>query len=454
MSRMSLKLKITLWYSLIMLVVSGIVLTVMTSISKEMLSRDMEGRIVRAVTDLSRKMEGPGGRTDSIPKFGFYEQGVHMAIYDNNYNPVGGQIPFEFADTSGFSNNKLSVITDNGNQYYVYTKVIRRGGSAPFWIKGVMSVSLETMAIQSAAHTNLVLTVILLAIAAAGGYFITKRALAPVNKISRTAKEISESSDLSQRIHIGSGTDEIHCLANTFDEMLDKIEQTLEREKQFTSDASHELRTPVAVILSECEYMTDCAKSYDEIKEAAFSVKCQAEKMSKLISGLLTISRMDKNTLQTEFEQLDVSELLGFVCDEQEEIHPDHIALHRKIEPGITVFADRFLLARLFINLISNAYNYGRTGGNITVSLVQENEKMILRVADDGIGIAEEYLPKIWERFYQVDPSRTADKTGSIGLGLSMVKWIADCHNGTVDVTSEPGRGSVFTFQMEVSRGQ
>ena len=288
----------------------------------------------------------------------------------------------------------------------------------------------------------------------AGGYFIIRRALAPVNKITRTAHDISESNDLSQRIRIGPGTDEIHALANTFDNMLDRIEQTVEREKQFTSDASHELRTPVAVILSECEYMTDCAKTEDEFRESAYSVKAQAERMSKLISELLTISRMDKNTLRSEFEELDISELLTFVCEEQTEIGRSDITLTQDIPPGITAEADRFLLARLFINLISNAYSYGRSGGHITVSLSETAESISVSVDDDGIGISEEDLPKIWERFYQADPSRTANGSGSMGLGLSMVSSIAKCHNGNITVKSELGKGSVFTFTMPKKQSQ
>ena len=192
--------------------------------------------------------------------------------------------------------------------------------------------------------------------------------------------------------------------------------------------------------------MTVYASSYDEIKDLACEVKKEAERMSKLISELLTISRMDKNTLKLSFETVDISELLDFICDEQQEIHDNGIKLHKNIPEGITVNADRYMLARLFINLISNAYSYGVEGGNITVTLTQDNENIYVGVEDDGIGIAPENIPKIWERFYQVDPSRTDN--GNMGLGLSMVKWIAECHNGRINVKSDLGKGSIFTFIM------
>lgn len=168
--------------------------------------------------------------------------------------------------------------------------------------------------------------------------------------------------------------------------------------------------------------------------------------MSKLISELLTISRMDNNTIRLNFEAFDFGELLEFVCDEQEEIHSENITLHRNIAKNVTVTADRFMLARLCINLISNAYTYGKDNGNITVTLTQNADDVIMSVSDDGIGIAEENIPKIWERFYQADPSRTVGENGNMGLGLSMIRWIAECHNGKITVSSTLGKGSTFTF--------
>ena len=171
--------------------------------------------------------------------------------------------------------------------------------------------------------------------------------------------------------------------------------------------------------------------------------------MSKLISELLIISRMDRENLKINFEEVDVSELLHFVCDEQEDIHDGTTRLHRNILPNIMAKSDQMLLARMFVNLISNAYTYGTQNGNVWVSLQQDNTDMILRVKDDGIGLAKEELPKIWERFYRVDKSRA--KSGNMGLGLSIVKWIVEHHNGTISITSELGSGTEITLKIPVS---
>lgn len=447
MKKMTVKLKIVIWYTAAITVISAIVLIAMTSLSRDMIERDLIGRITRTVTDSSRQAFSPDGKMHLRPDFKFYQNGVHMVLYDGNADIIGGQVPFGIEDSIDFDDDNLRRLKLGGNEYYIYDRAIRHHeADNEYWMRGIISVSDENGAAGAVAKNNLLLTILLILLSSAGGYFIVKKAFVPVDKISKTAKQISESSDLSQRINIGNGNDEIYRLANTFDEMLDRIEQAFEREKQFTSDASHELRTPAAVILSECEYMLDCASTDEEFRESALSVKRQAEKMSKLISELLTISRMDKNTLKAEFENTDISELLSFVCDEQEEIHDGATQLIRNIPDGIFAEADRFLIARLFINLISNSYQYIGNGNQITVSLASDDRNVVCSVKDNGIGISSENIPKIWERFYQADNSRTAD--GSMGLGLSMVKWISDCHNGTLSVTSEPGKGSEFVFTL------
>ncbi len=441
MKKLSVKLRVTLWYTIIVTVVSAVVFVAMLSVSRGMIEHDVSDRVEREVSDIAHVVASPDGRMRIPPNFRFYKNGVHMVILDSENNIVYGHLPFEISQNIELKGNYLRVINENGERYYTYTKELLNTG---MWLRGVVSVTDETEWVRTVTRNNLILTSLLIIISAIGGYFIVKRALVPVSKISATAKRISESSDLSQRINLEGGGDEIYGLAKTFDEMLDKIEQTFEREKQFTSDASHELRTPAAVIISECEYMEECAKTEEEFKESAESIKRQAERMSKLISELLMISRMDKNTVKLNFESMDISELVTFVCDEQREIHDESITLNTEIENGITAEADRFLLVRLFINLISNAYQYGKEGGNINVRLFEKDGNIVFSVQDDGIGISEKDIPKIWERFYQADSSRTDN--GSMGLGLSMVKWIANCHGGEITVKSELGKGSTFTF--------
>lgn len=447
---LSVKLKVTLWYTLVMIITSFVVMTAMVSISRDMIEKDIKTRIIRTVKDNSRiaMLPKPPMAAENRKHTPFYDKGVHMVMYDSEGNIINGQIPFDLGEVQEYC-EEVTEINYNGNRYYVYDEVVMSHRSdTKFFIRGVISITEESYALNTIVKNNIILTVILIFIAAIGGYVIISRAFVPVNKISKTAKEISESSDLSRRIKVGKGKDEISSLANTFDEMLEKIEKTFEREKQFTSDASHELRTPVAVILSECEYMDECAKSESDYKESADSIKRQADKMSKLISELLLISRMDKNSKKLNKEETDLSELLMFVCDEQEEIRETDVVMERRIKADVQACVDRSLVARLFINLISNAYQYIGEGHKIVVSLEENDKEVIFSVVDDGIGIDEENITKIWERFYQVEPSRTSNENSSMGLGLSMVKHIADTHKGSVSAKSEIGNGSTFTVKI------
>ena len=461
MRKISLKFRLTLWYTALMISVSAIVLTAITSFNQTMIDKDAERRLVRSVDNVAMLMRD--SRTNNINRTGpmnngpgdfphrngwpkLYADGVHMVMLDKDQNVVEGQIPFSITDELDFEDGIVRKNIYDGNKYLVYDREIILSNGSNAYIKGFISIDENNYAIASVLRNNLILTVVLILIAAAGGYFITSRALRPVSLMNGTAKMIIKSKDLTQRINAGKANDEISELAYTFDEMLSEIQSSFERERQFTSDASHELRTPIAVILSECEYMTDCADSVEELKASAESVKEEAQRMSKLVSELLMVSRMDKEILKPNFEETELSDLVGFICDEQVEINGDSIMLERHIAPNITAQADRFLIARLFINLISNAYQYNRDHGTIKVSLYEKDEDIVFSVSDTGVGIAEENLPKIWARFYQVESSRAGGENGGTGLGLSMVKWIAEKHNGKLAVESELGVGSTFTF--------
>ena len=448
MHKTSLKLRLTLWFVLIMVIISATALAAMTTLSQKMVIRDAEDRLHKAVGGMEMRLFPPMRADKSERRIKFYEQGVHIVVLDGNKNIKDGQIPFSITDDLDIEDGVTRIKSYDGNRYLVYDKKTVLHDGSEGYIKGFISIDESLLAVKPVLRNSILLTAMLIVLAALGGYFITSRALKPVNRMSQTANAIIRSKDLSQRINIGNASDELGMLAETFDEMLSEIDGAFQREKQFTSDASHELRTPIAVILSECEYMTDCADTVDELKDSAKSVKEEAQKMSKLVSQLLSIARMDNDALKLDFEETDISELLGVVCDEQEEINSGRIELIRDIKPGVIANVDKFLVARLFINLISNAYKYNRKNGEIKVTLSEKDGNAVFEVSDTGIGISKEHLPRIWERLYRAEPSRTSNESGGMGLGLAMVKWIAEKHGGTVSARSEIGKGSVFTFSF------
>ena len=265
-----------------------------------------------------------------------------------------------------------------------------------------------------------------------------------MRQITQTAREIGQGNDLSRRIALGPGRDDVHVLADEFDRMFGRLEAAFDSEKQFVSDASHELRTPTAVILSQCEDALEEDRSPAETRAALRSIQKQAEKMAGMLSQLLMLARADSGRQVLHKEPFDMSSLAEAVAEEQQELADARgITVRADIQPGVMVCGDETLLMRMLINLMENGIKYGRVNGHLNLTLTAMGDTVTGTVADDGIGIAREDLDKIWRRFWQADPSHSGK---GAGLGLSMVKWIVEAHGGTIAVESFPGRGSSFTF--------
>lgn len=451
MKRLSIKLKITAWYTIAMIIVSIIALSVMTSTTKNVLDREEVGMLINIVNGSARRIFVKNNTIEYAPGFRHLDGGVNIIIYDKYNNKISGDFPAGISDTETVEDDRVRTVKGSDNKtYHVYERQIPIPNYGIIKIKGIKDTAGSDRILNSIIRNNILIYLLIILAAAAGGFILIKKALQPVEKISATAKKISESSNLSQRIALGSGKDEMHVLANTFDDMLNKIEHTFEKEKQFTSDASHELRTPVSVIMSECDYAQSCDLSIEEYGETIDVIARQAERMTSLISQLLTISRMDRNAQRVCFEEFDLSELVEIVCDEQIEIQEENITLKLNEEKHVNIFADKSLMARLLINLISNAYKYGKDGGTVEVSLKRTENCAVISVSDDGIGISEENINKIWDRFYRADTSRTDDS--GLGLGLSMVKQIAQAHGGTAEVSSALGKGTTFIVKIPIKQ--
>ena len=275
-------------------------------------------------------------------------------------------------------------------------------------------------------------------LAAIGSKILAKRALQPVRQITETAKKISEG-DLSKRIDGISSDDEIGELADTFNRMIEELEVSFQRERQFTSDASHELRTPMTVITACTEdalYTDDPAIRTENIRV----IQKENQRMTKMLSQLLMLSRGYEGRYHFQPESLGLYDMVESVCESLAVMaEAKSIQIHNRIPEDHMIYADQSLCTQLLVNLIENAIKYGRQEGNIWITLEKEETQNKLCVKDDGIGISEEDLPKIFERFYRADKAR--DRNGS-GLGLSIVKWIVTLHGWDIYAESKLGEGT------------
>ena len=320
-------------------------------------------------------------------------------------------------------------------------------GTDDIWIVGLLPEDSMANVTTSVVRLTCAGLAVIVFLAALGSCVIIGRSLRPLRRITESAREITDGSDLSRRIQLSPGRDEVHELADTFNDMMGRLERSFDAERQFTSDASHELRTPVTVILAECEMAEKMPEDTEAVQESVTEIHKQARKMSELIGKLLAYTRLEQGTRRIDREELDLSGLVEDVCEEQRTVAARNIRIECEASHDVLVNGDVALLISLVQNLVTNAVKYGKDGGHVWVKVYSEGSKACVSVRDDGIGIGEEDLACIWNRFYQADRSRS-DESRGIGLGLSLAQQIARLHGGRITASSRPGEGSEFIFSM------
>lgn len=451
MKNLSIKMKVTLWYTGLVVMIMLLVLAfVLTSADKVLLFK-MEDTIENVVKDSVEELDYSNGKLEVEEDFEYYDDGVNIVIYNEQGALLEGRNPADFNASTPFKSNQIQTIQNGNQEWLVFDTRWDAGDNDVFWVRGISPLNQLSTAMNSIIIVTLIAIPFFVLIAGVGGYFITRIAFRPVQKIIDSANRISDAKDLSERIHLQGSHDEIYALAQTFDNMFERLQHSFESEKQFTSDASHELRTPTSVIISQCEYALTQSDNPEEVKDSLEVVLKQARKMSALISQLLLLARADNKKENIVFEQINISELSEMVIEELSPMAENAgIALTKAIQPDLMMRADQTLMTRLLMNLFTNGITYGKPGGYVHLELTQQGNRIVGKVSDDGIGIDHQHQSKIWDRFYRVDSSRTSDQRGNIGLGLSMVKWIVEVQKGTISVESELGKGSTFTFTLPI----
>jgi signal transduction histidine kinase len=469
MKSWSIKLRVTAWYafSLLLICIAAAALIIYTG--HNIIREDVKEKLVTLVRDNTREVRYvpdiaseslnngdlhiayEGGFIEIDDHFCDYSDEIYTSLYGADNELIYGENPILLDCPKAPDVSIMTTVTAyNGQKYYLYDQYVEIEGTTGLWLRGVVPVNAGTAVIDKVISFATWLFPALWLLSLLTGWLLAHFSFKPVNKICMTANAIREGDDLSKRIALGDGKDELHRLANAFDEMFDSLEKSFEDEKRFTSDASHELRTPTAVIMAQCEYALEKPRSAAEYVDSLEVIKRQDTRMTRLIAQMLNYTRLEQRKEFADKEMTDLSELVNIVCDEHEGSQQNGITMTRSIGSNINAEVDRDLFVRLVDNLISNAYKYGKENGTVNISLSESDGRVMLNVEDDGIGIAAEHLDKIFDRFYRVDTSRTGDK--GTGLGLSMVKRIAKLHGGDISVESTPGKGSCFTFTMPVKK--
>jgi heavy metal sensor kinase len=285
-------------------------------------------------------------------------------------------------------------------------------------------------------------------ISGAGGFFIAKRALSPIRKISETIKGISES-NLAQRISTQNVPKELRGLAVSFNQTFDRLEKSFKRQKQFVSDASHELRTPLSVILSQSEVTLRKERSTEEYKNALTAIGEATGFISEIVGKLLTLARLGSDKIELKMEPTDLGEVIRKAVKVVTPLATRKgVIINFAEDEKALVRGDRVALLELFVNVLDNAIKYNVKDGKIDTTIAKQSDFIITQIKDTGIGISGEDLDKVFDRFYRADKSRSK-QGGGIGLGLSICEEIVKLHGGRIEIKSQIGTGTTVSIYLK-----
>lgn len=472
MRGVSLKVKLTALYTFFMVLVTCAVLAVLFSLSTREVLSSTQTRLERRVQESTEDIRLRDGEIRVGSDFYSVSGDVYLSLYDENMYFLYGKIPYGFNADPELADGNLRVIQDaeNRQEWYVYDLPFRLDGEHIVYVRGITSITEAEASFAVTVRFALILFPLLIVVTALIGYRFTRRTLLPVRRITETVQKIRADGDLSRRVGMPEtgrkgmpetgndavtgkfsarrkSRDEIARLAETFDGMLGEMEEAFEREKRFTSDVAHELRTPVAVILAQCGECLRDETLPERQRQELEVIERKAREISDTIGSLLFLTRADQGRQALQREMVNIGELTRLAAAQEEflaEEREQDVEIVCEMPEELWVFVDETLYIRMISNLISNAVFYGRRKGHVWISLREENGRVVGSVRDDGIGISREDLPHIWERFYRADSARSEGNHS--GLGLPLVQWIVEAHGGRIRVRSELGKGSEFTF--------
>jgi two-component system OmpR family sensor kinase len=298
-------------------------------------------------------------------------------------------------------------------------------------------------------HTFYWIIPIALLLASAGGYFLARKSLAPVTDMATQARGMG-AARLSERLEVSNPRDELGTLALSFNELLDRLEKSFEQQRRFVADASHELRTPVAILQGETEVTLSRAdRSPEEYRETLGILRDESHRLAHIIEDLFTLTRADAGQYPLKLRDLYLDELAADVLRRTRSLAKG-VTLTSSIQPELPFQADEDLLRRMLLNLLDNAIKYTPAGGMINVDCRHDANFYVLRVSNTGPGIPAELQPRIFERFFRADKARSRSEgdTGGAGLGLSIARWIAEAHHGRLELTQSDNSGTSFTAYL------
>ena len=455
MRALPIRARLTAWYLLILavslLAFGCVTYFAMRSSIRAAVDEDLELRLggVRSII----VEDGPKGSDELEDEFHEYSDGQGKG--GRLRVAATGHVIYDSADsgflTSARWNGQRIVMAGNpGNRFRVLHDTLMVDGVS-YDVMVATSMHDYGRALDGVQAALGVAAPFFLVIAAFGGYWLSARALVPVDQITEAARKIG-AQDLGQRLKVPKAGDELERLADTLNGMLGRLEAAFQRITKFTADASHELRTPVSVMRTSAEIALRKPRSEAEYRETLGQILHESERLSQLIEQLLILARSDAGSSVLPMIRIDLTKPLRSACQQASILaEKKQLAFSEKMPAKpLWVHGDSPSLERMFLVLLDNAVKYTPDGGSIAVDLNAENGFAVTAIRDTGIGVAQEDIPHVFERFYRADPARTRDLGGS-GLGLAIGNWIAQVHGGEIRIESEISRGSCFQVRLPLA---
>jgi heavy metal sensor kinase len=460
MRKLSIGARLTLWYLIIFAVAQLCFGVGMWLLLRRHLYHIADDTLTAQVEDLTNFLKSQKKKNLTVIKlreeasesYALEHSGDFLQIFDENGDwifraPTLEQIKFPPLTPAAFK-GRLFHNSQIGNEPFRFITDKIYANSHAYFVQTGIPID-QLIATLSLFRRYLLMLAPLLCLAAAtGGHWLSRKALSPVDALTRTARNIS-GNNLSNRLEKLTTGDELQRLSDTLNEMLGRIESAFLRVTQFTADASHELRTPISLIRTEAEIALRKPRGTEEYREALRHVLLEAERTSSLVEELLSLARADSGRENLCLRLLDLRSVIAETADEWHRlVHSRNLQFKQTIaDYDMPVLADRRAVQQLLAILLDNAVKYTPPPGVVELLLQVRSETAVLTVRDSGIGIAEEDQSKIFERFYRVDKARSRELGGS-GIGLAIAEWIVQQHRGSIAVQSSIDNGSSFIVSV------
>ena len=439
----SLHARMTLWFSLSMVVITALFGGTMYLITQTRLSTMLRDSLALAMEQLSSQVELKHGRLmfeDETP----VAPDILYAIMEANGSELASRGDALF-DDQPFREGEYTLLRTDDVEWLLLDSPLLMIEQEGVRIRTAASCQTMESTLGAFRAVFAVGVPVMTLLAVLLGSFLTRRSLQPIHQVIACAQNIA-AGDLSGRIPENASQDELGELTRTLNHMLASLEDSFRRERRFTSDASHELRTPVAVIMAYAESLK--ADPSLNGREKVETILMECGRMQRMIGQMLTLTRGQEGRYPVTMETIRLDNVMeGVKAAMEEPARERGITLRFEMNDAVELTADQSLMTQLLLNLTENAVKYGREGGEVVCRVHREGGQAVLIVSDNGIGIAPEHLPHIFERFFRADSARDREGTG---LGLSIVRWIIDLHGGDVSVQSEIGKGTSFTITLPI----